>query len=269
MKKIYGSLTLSATTPVAEFPQFLDPTTERGLHTASKFRGSYALLVKGRTYGMSIPIPQRSKYLEIYTQSPLSVKISLNLNRMMRKKLAELDSRFDAARHLYKLNQMMIELENEYDKELLKKEQRTAADVLRFFSIVHNSGEHPNISLLSSGLHIDLIGVYDLVNSSVRLVWTTDKSFINDVKAYDFPRYVYYRFPTFRDRPIFLYTQALCSKWLEWHRAFEGPSVVLRCFNALEAFLYKDPSVESYDPHYQHAAEVVGDPETFETDSQE
>jgi hypothetical protein len=137
----------------------------------------------------------------------------------------------------------MLEIEREYDQEELKKVQRTSSDVLRFFSIVHNTGDHPTIALLSCGVHVDLIGVYDTQNSSVRLVWTTDKDFIATVRAHDFTRYVFYRFPAFKDRPIFLYTQSLCSRWLDWMRIFESdPSRVLRSFNAMENFLYKDPA---------------------------
>jgi len=141
--------------------------------------------------------------------------------------LTDLDSRFDGARHLYKLQTLLNEL-SEYDDEV------------EFLALINNTSEHASFSILSHGVAVDVIGVYDVVNRSIRLVWTLDDQFIPNLKATDPTRYLFYRYPIVYDRPLFIYTQSVCAKWYSWSKAFTDTDGVFKCFSALENFLFKN-----------------------------
>jgi hypothetical protein len=64
------------------------------------------------------------------------------------------------------------------------------------------------------------------------------------VKASDFTRYAFYRFAPVNDRPVFLHTQTLCSRWYYWTKAYRNMDGVLRCFNVLEHFLLRDSNIQ-------------------------
>lgn len=227
---VYGSIVISATTPMKEFPQLINQNTTTGMHTTSKFRGRYDICVAGPCVVQDeLVLPQRNKFLKtiLVSKDINQDKLSL-VNKALKISMTNLDSRFDASRHLYKLNIAMLEV---YGNERAP-----------FLAIINNIAEHSNFSLLSMGIDLQVLGIYDIVNKSVRLAWSTDPYFINDIKAVDFTRYVFYRFPTLYNRPLFIYTQTVCSKWLRWARDFKDEDGVLKTFNALENFLYKDPT---------------------------
>jgi len=168
---------------------------------------------------------------ELITQSG----VAADINKQLGIKLPLMESRFEDARQLYKFNRIQTEIWN--SPELV--------NCSGFVSLIINTGEHGHIGVLSQGQDVFVHGIYDTVNMGVRLVWTTDDWFIQDVRASDFTRYVFYRFPVLRNRPLFLYSQALCSKWYGWARQFKEPDGVLKAFNALENFLYKEPELPS------------------------
>ena len=230
--KVYGSLVISATTPVKDFEVFNHARTKTGNHTESKYRGLYSLLID--EYNLvenNVALPQRNKYMvtSVVGSSPTTIR---NISQVMARSLTDLDSRFDGARQLFKMQQLMSEIEI-----------GTGGTGYPYLAVINNISEHASFNILSSKVQIHVFGVYDTVNKSVRLVWTTDDEFIAREKESDYTRYVFYRFPVLYDRPLFIYTQSVCAKWFSWSNAFTESDGVLKTFNALENFLYKDPSL--------------------------
>lgn len=223
----YGSLVLSATTPLQPFPMFNDARTLNGNFTNGRYRGSYSLLMPEAEED-HIALPARGKYMVAYTMGyPLDAQA---IARGIVRQLPDLDARFEDARQLYKSQQLMNEIDIPSHPP--------------YVVVINNMKEHPYFNILVQRTTLHLIGVFDTVNRSVRLVFTTDDEFIERVKAEDFTRYVFYRFAPVRDRPIFLHTQSLISRWYFWARAFRGPEGVLKCFNVLEHFLLKDSNLQ-------------------------
>lgn len=233
---IYGSLVIAATTPCRQFPQLEGSKAQHGNHTDSRTRGLFSTLTTGGRFTASdVALPQRNKYMAVTTASR-TVEESAIAHTRITKGIVDLDSRFDGSRQLYKLNQLMSEAFH-----------APGVSLPAYVSIINNISEHAHFSLLSEGIRLYLCGIYDTVNSSVRLVWSTDSSFIDGVRCADPMRYVFYRFPTLLDRPLFINTQPVCANWYKWNKAFTGIDGLARAFNALELFLYKDPTVNSYE----------------------
>jgi hypothetical protein len=235
VSELYGSLVISANTPIRQFPQLEGSKPLHGSHTESRHKGLFSTLVTGDHYAeATVALPQRNKYMQITVvrdDLDLSPAIAADL---LRTKLSDLDSRFEGSRQLFKLSQLMDEI-------------AVNPGCMGYAAVVNNTSEHATFSLLSSYVTIYLYGVYDTVNSSVRLVWTTDETFIEQVRRADPVRYVFYRFPVVYTRPLFIYTQSICSKWYQWTKVFTGVDGLVKAFNALEIFLFKDPSVNSYE----------------------
>lgn len=228
---IYGSLVIAATTPIRQFPQLEGSKPQHGNHTQSRTRGLFSTLEVGEQWAAeTVALPQRNKYMTVTVLADTKDQ-STNTAMLLREKLADLDSRFEGARQLYKLNQLMLEV---------------APNSRDYVAVINNLSEHATFTLMSAGRAIHLTGIYDTVNSSVRLAWTTEDGFIEDVRHADPTRYVFYRFPAIVDRPLFIYTQLIASKWYTWTKAFVGPDGLIKAFNALEVLLYKDPSIDSF-----------------------
>jgi hypothetical protein len=231
---LYGSLVISATTPCHQFPQLSDIRATTGCHTESSTKGVFTTLVTGSQHAnATVALPQRNKYMNI-TVAGGSVGQSKRTADLLRVKLSDLDSRFDGARQLYKMGQLMSEIESD---------NLGAA----YAAVINNTSEHATFTLLSQKIPFRFLGVFDTVNSSVRLVWTTDEQFIENVRQADPTRYVFYRYPMVYDRPLFIYTQSVASKWFQWNKVFAGKDGLLKAFNALEIFLFKDPSINSFE----------------------
>jgi hypothetical protein len=88
---ICGSLVLSATTPVKEFPLLVDADTLRGFHTESRLRGEYAMLIDGDFEELEIPLPTRNKYLMVTVLSEYE-SYTKALATFCQVKLNEIDS---------------------------------------------------------------------------------------------------------------------------------------------------------------------------------
>lgn len=221
---LYGSLTLAATTPLNQFPMFNDTRTINGNFTG--YRGSYSLLMP-EAIEKEVVIPARSKNMSVYvTADPVA---SPSLACLLEKSLPELDARFDGARQLFKSYQLMNEIGSQ----------------VPYIAVINNTKEHPYFNILVCGNELHLIGVYDTVNRSVRLVFTTDPDFIEKARSADYTRYIFHRFPLVSDRPLFLHTQSLISRWYSWSKAFRGPDSILRCFNVLECYVLKDAEFDN------------------------
>jgi hypothetical protein len=226
---VYGSLTLAASSSIEPFTVFEDSRARSGAHTESRFRGLFQTLVDGPSVEAAVALPQRNKYMntsvvaeDATVANVVSHRLSINL--------ADLDSRFEGARQLYKLQKLQEECSG-FDQRL------------RYMAVINNTSEHASFAILSQKTVVYVIGVYDTVNNSVRLVWTTDDTFVETVREHAPTRYTFYRFPEVYDRPLFLYTQSVCAKWYSWSRTFNGIDGILRAFNALENFLYKNPNL--------------------------
>jgi hypothetical protein len=230
-RPVYGSLVLSATTPVTALPIFVDSETIIGRHTESAHKGVYHLLIEGQYAQSVLALPQRNKYTTIRVLADAHAD-ACYLADDLKRQFTDLDSRYDGARLLYKLDRTMDDLAAEWDP------------VPPYLAIVDNQSEHSYFALLSHSVRTHVIGVFDGVNSSVSLLWTTDPDLIFKIRAKDPTRYVFYRYPDLIDRPMFINTQLVCSRWFSWARTFGSSSDgLLRTFNALETLLYKDPTV--------------------------
>jgi hypothetical protein len=233
---VYGSLVISAGTQVPSLPVFADPKTRRGDHSGRSdhqhdhnqvFNTVFWTLSTG-DHGATdvVALPQRNKYMTIDTVSDSS-DLSECVNMELHDKLAVIDSQFKGGRQLYKVYHMMNEIAAQLDAD--------------FVSVINNESDHSSFNILSHGFILDVFGIYDVVNKSVQLAWSTDEEFINLCRAPEPTRYIFYRYPSVLDRPLFIYTQYLCAKWWKWQRNFGGDdAAILMAFNALEGFLYKD-----------------------------
>jgi hypothetical protein len=209
---LYGSLTLAATTPLHPFPVFNDTRTVNG--NLAGYRGSYSLLMP-QAVEKEVVLPARGKYMSVYvTSDPVNAPV---LAGMLQHALPELDASFDGARQLYKSHRLMWDIDSRFP----------------YVAVINNTKDHPYFNILVWDTALYLIGVYDTVNRSVRLV------------SSDFTRYVFYRFPVVRTRPLFMHTQSLISRWYNWAKAFRGPDSVLRCFNVLECYILKDAEFDN------------------------
>jgi hypothetical protein len=222
---LYGSLTLAATTPIHQFPVFHDARTINGNFTG--YRGSYSIFAPGAAEN-EVVLAARGKHMNVYVSSPNPVAAPV-LAGILKQQLPELDARFDGARQLFKSNQLMRDINS----------------LESYVAVINNIKEHPYFNILVWKTEIHLVGVYDTVNRSVRLVFTTDPDFIEKTRSADYTRYVFHRFPTVKDRPLFLHTQSLISRWYSWSKAFRGPDSILRCFNVLECYVLKDAEFDN------------------------
>src|ERR1700676_221948 len=99
---MYGSLVLAATTPVQDFPVFLNPNTLKGSHALHPFKGQYSLLIDGDFEELEVPLPTRNKYLTVTVLSEHEGD-RVHLANFCEDKLLAIDSMFEGVRHLYKM----------------------------------------------------------------------------------------------------------------------------------------------------------------------
>jgi hypothetical protein len=228
---LYGSVCLYATSPLKTLPQLRNPQSFR--HTPHPQRGLVEIEDDGSQVRIEdqVHLPQRNKefYLATYSGHEENAR---RVNDHLKTALPDMEAQFEASRQLYKFNR-------------IQKDIVAHPKCQGFVSLIVNNGDHRHLAILSQWQDLHLYGVYDLVNSSVRLVWTDDEWFIQDVRSQDYTRYIFYRYPVVQDRPMFFYPQSLCSKWWNWVRQFQGPEGVLKAFNSLELFLYKEPELPS------------------------
>ncbi|QBX06637.1 hypothetical protein H1O16_gp224 [Burkholderia phage BcepSaruman] len=197
-----------------------------GQHTNSWYKGQWSMAHVPGTAHTVVALPQRGKFMDVYTASA-DLERTEAIGQHIADSLRDLDSKHAGSRWLYKLHMLM---------------QETGADV-PYTSIINNMSEHASFSLLSQGIDLGVYGVYDTVNRSVQLVWTTDPDFVQRTRATEPTRYLFHRYPVVRDRPLFIHTENVCAKWYVWKQAFTNVDGVLKAFNVLENFLFKNPEV--------------------------
>jgi hypothetical protein len=226
----YGALTIDAQSSTPVLPVFDSGCVATGHHTNSRYKGQWALKFPNHHRVVSVELPQRDKHMQVSVASRWG-GVDQDIADTLAHELQDLDAKYEGSRWLYKL-QRLLETTSDYHAE--------------YVAIVNNQSEHPSISILSQGLDLGFYGVYDTVNRSTQLAWSTDPDFVQITRAQEPTRYLFHRYPTVKDRPLFIHTENVCSKWYVWKQAFTNVDGVLKAFNVLENFLFKNPEVAEF-----------------------
>lgn len=217
---IFGYLVLSADRQPSSMSlsEISECNVYEGHHVVGKRRGNW---LEATSYERrSLYLPQRYKKVEVTATDALD---------QICTRLESLDSEMENARQLYKLNRMLSDIERP------------------FAAVVNNVGTATNESgtfyLLarSTPMYVNLL--VDVEDHSVRIVWSSFdlKSSLQDLKQF---RYLMYPMPTLMNRPLFMDSQRACSRWWKFTNTFgTSGAALLRSCNALEMYLYKDPSL--------------------------
>ncbi|EMI5828552.1 TPA: hypothetical protein ACH1LG_004660 [Salmonella enterica] len=226
----YGALTIDAQSSTPVLPVFDSGCVATGHHTNSRYKGQWALKFPNHHRVVSVELPQRDKHMQVSVASRWG-GVDQDIADTLAHELQDLDAKYEGSRWLYKL-QRLLETTSDYHAE--------------YVAIVNNQSEHPSFSILSQGLDLGFYGVYDTVNRSTQLAWSTDPDFVQITRAQEPTRYLFHRYPTVKDRPLFIHTENVCSKWYVWKQAFTNVDGVLKAFNVLENFLFKNPEVAEF-----------------------
>jgi len=230
---LHGAIVVAAMNPIKEvLPQLQGSLT--GTHSDAKHRGRwYQHTVDAQT--KELAMPTRDKYLHISSIGLQAWTVAEGFARG----LEDLDSQYEDTRFLFKLNKLMAVVH--------QRVLENSAVVGPYVAVVNNTGMHGSFSLFSHERPLYVYGIYDAVNTSVQLVWTTSETFVRELRATNLTRYLIYRFPDVLDRPLFINTQVICRRWHDWMKSFKGGDANLRAFNVLETALYLDPNKEGYE----------------------
>lgn len=226
----YGALTIDAQSSTPVLPVFDSGCVATGHHTNSRYKGQWALKFPNHHRVVSVELPQRDKHMQVSVASRWG-GVDQDIADTLAHELQDLDAKYEGSRWLYKL-QRLLETTSDYHAE--------------YVAIVNNQSEHPSFSILSQGLDLGFYGVYDTVNRSTQLAWSTDPDFVQITRAQEPTRYLFHRYPTVKDRPLFIHKENVCSKWYVWKQAFTNVDGVLKAFNVLENFLFKNPEVAEF-----------------------
>lgn len=226
----YGALTIDAQSSTPVLPVFDSGCVATGHHTNSRYKGQWALKFPNHHRVVSVELPQRDKHMQVSVASRWG-GVDQDIADTLAHELQDLDAKYEGSRWLYKL-QRLLETTSDYHAE--------------YVAIVNNQSEHPSFSILSQGLDLGFYGLYDTVNRSTQLAWSTDPDFVQITRAQEPTRYLFHRYPTVKDRPLFIHTENVCSKWYVWKQAFTNVDGVLKAFNVLENFLFKNPEVAEF-----------------------
>lgn len=222
---LFGSVVLHAKqkVPALELPILHGLHRNTGEHVRGRYNGRW--FEYNEVPSSEIYLPQRYKRMMLCTtheevRQPLTDALSL------------LDSQYEDAPQLYKLGRII------YDIPLWH------ASVVNISS---TSTEGEPVSgafyLLSSQVPMYFGLLFDIERDIVQLVWSTVnfKPYMQSLQLFN---YVFYPFTPILDRPIFIKTQAVCSKWWSFTQAFGNSKYgLLRAANAMELLLYKDHTV--------------------------
>lgn len=220
MTSLSGFLVIHATSNVERFPiSIIDPSTlYHGTHLEGLRSGNW-WVSNPDTHTAEVLIPARSKQLSI---ASTNVESLLNLSQAFES----LDSLAPSSRHLHKLHLLMQTVDYKYA------------------CVVNNKGSKGTFSLLSSGERLQVFLAFDSVAESVMICWST-LNLMQAIKNQYGIRFFFYRLPDLVDRPLFIHTQTLSAHWWNWTtKSFTNtPSSTLKACNALESYLYKDPTL--------------------------
>lgn len=225
MPTILGSLVLHAERPVQalELPQLSGLSITDGHHVSGRYNGSWREHTDVQP--SEILLPQRYKRMTVLPTDE-------SVRQHLVDELSELDAAYATSRQLFKLNELLKTVKGEYAATV--NISNTAADG----ELVSGS-----FYLLSSAAPIYVSMVFDTLSGTAQLVWATF-DFQTQMQRLKQFRYAFYKMPVLMDRPLFVPSQSLCSKWWTFGRKFEASRyATLRAANALELLMYKDPEL--------------------------
>lgn len=222
---LYGSLILeSISKTVSDLPISMPQNAYKleGHHVDGRGNGRWVEISDFPTG--EVVMPQRQKNLLIRSNS-------ISIIGLLETRLSTLDSEYLNRRQLYKLGQLL---------DSLTAEPPFVATV-NMTSSENNTSSNGGFYLLSHGTPIYVYVVYDLKEKTTRLTWATFDIKL-EIRSNDLTRYAFYEMPTLLDRPLFLPTQFICSRWYDFGHSFgKTKEAALTSCNALEVALYKDP----------------------------
>jgi hypothetical protein len=225
---ILGSLCLHASQQPRPFelPQLEGLAKREGHHVSGRYNGQYVEYYDEQP--LEVLIPQRYKRL--------TVLATPNVRHDLGAELSVLDSQYGDARHLYKLNETMKKLPG-----------RWHAVVNNVNTGIDDGPVSGAFYLMASQMPLYVALVLNVRDGYVQLVWATF-DFKTELQARSAFEYVFYPMPTLIDRPLFVASQSLCSKWWRMAHKFDLHRFgELKACNALELNLYKDPTQMSFD----------------------
>jgi hypothetical protein len=170
----YGALTIDAQSSTPVLPVFDSGCVATGHHTNSRYKGQWALKFPNHHRVVSVELPQRDKHMQVSVASRWG-GVDQDIADTLAHELQDLDAKYEGSRWLYKL-QRLLETTSDYHAE--------------YVAIVNNQSEHPSFSILSQGLDLGFYGVYDTVNRSTQLAWSTDPDFVQITRAQEPTRYL-------------------------------------------------------------------------------
>lgn len=222
---LFGSLVLQADRAVPNLDVVSSPH-RLGTHVKGRYNGMWS--EANSVDATEVYIPQRYKRLSITTTNPATAD-------RLQQGLEAMDAQHGDARQLFKLGQLLGSIESDF-----------AAVVNIAGSLQSETPVSGAFYLLSKGTPLYLALVFDAEEQTTQLVWST-LDFKAVIQGRGQHRYIFFPFPQVIDRPIFLHTQNLCSRWYRLRRDTKvGDSLLLlRAANALELALYKDPEIRT------------------------
>lgn len=207
---ILGSIVLSSNSPPN--PHLGLERDLTGQHVPGRQNGVWWLKPAEYMEHEQIYIPQRDKRILAYTYSE-----DPEFMARLTKSLSDLDARFPGLTQSQKYYKVQEELGEK-----------------PYLAVLNTEGDHGSWSFLVQDVPLHFYGVWD--GTSVQLMWA-DADIGPELRSVTTPRLWIYRFPVIRNRPVFIRTQALCSKWWGWITA-DKRGDFFRCFNTLETFLF-------------------------------
>lgn len=225
---ILGSLVLHSDRPVPEFeiPELEGLTKREGQHINAKYNGSY------REYfdldPLEVLVPQRYKRMSVIADPHVRDDIAAYLTA--------LDSKFEGTNQQFKLQVLMNRFDGEWTASV--NVSHTGADGIA------KSGA---FYVMNKNTQLFMTLVFDSTSGSVQLVWSTFdlKASLRKVQAM---QYSFISLHSRRRRPVFVPSQALCSRWWRWNRGFGADRYgLIRAANALEVMLYRNSTLPTSD----------------------
>lgn len=218
---IIGSLVLHSDRPVPEFqfPELTGLQLREGHHVSSRYNGSY------REYfdmdPLEIMVPQRYKRMSLLADA--------SIRHDLADALSSLDSKYGDVTMLNKLKLMSSKLGGTWNA--IVNISNGGADGQQ------SSG---GFYLLSHKQPIYVCLVFDSNSGAVQLVWST--LYLKDLlRQQNALNYSMFDLPTIRLRPLFVPSQALCSRWWRMSKGLcQTQYGLMRAANALERTLYKN-----------------------------
>lgn len=208
---LIGSVVLSSNSPPNAHLGLGTGDCESGQHVPGRHNGKWWMSNIGMEKD-TLYLPQRDKRSTVFSWSE-----DPDFRTKLLDELSDLDSRFPALTQSQKYYKVQEQLGSS-----------------KFVAVVNTEGDHGSWTFFTNNVALHFYGVWD--GSSVQFMWA-DHDIGPALRAMTSPRVWIYRLPTLEHRPLFVKTQAACSKWWKWisndHRGD-----FLRSFNALELFLF-------------------------------